>query len=223
MTIKVSLFIPVLNEIEGLRLVFPQIDLSLCHEVIFVDGGSIDGSREYIESIGYKLYDQDRPKLSGAYKKCLDVATGDIIVAFSPDNNSIPSLIGPLVEKIKEGNDIVIASRYLGGAKSYDDDLVTAFGNWMFTKMTNLLFGTSYTDVLVMYRAFNKNIISNLALDLDNPGWEIKMLIRGAKANLRVAEIPGDEPKRVGGIRKMNPLVNGTEVLKAIFGEILRK
>jgi len=55
---------------------------------------------------------------------------------------------------------MVIASRYLAGAKSYDNDTVTAFGNWMFTKIINILFGGHYTDTLVGFRAWKKSCLT---------------------------------------------------------------
>jgi hypothetical protein len=59
---------------------------------------------------------------------------GDVVITFSPDGNSIAELIPELVNKMKEGYDMVIVSRYLNEAKSEDDDIITAFGNWLFTK-----------------------------------------------------------------------------------------
>jgi hypothetical protein len=51
---------------------------------------------------------------------------------------------------------MVIASRYTGNAKSYDDTLITAFGNWMFVKLVNLLHGGKYTDVMNIFRIYKK-------------------------------------------------------------------
>ena len=63
---------------------------------------------------------------------------------FSPDGNSIPELIPNLISKMKEDHDMVIVSRYLDDAKSDDDDIITRFGNWLFTKtikeITNFTF-----------------------------------------------------------------------------------
>ncbi len=56
----------------------------------------------------------------------------------------------------------MIGSRYLDGMKSDDDDLVTAFGNWLFTRTVNILYGACYSDVMVIYRAFTKSLIYEL-------------------------------------------------------------
>jgi hypothetical protein len=152
------------------------------------------------------------------------VATGDVIIAFSPDNNSIPELIPPLIKKMKEGYDMVIVSRYKDGAKSEDDDVVTGFGNWMFTKVINLIFGGRYTDTLVIFRAFRKEIVAALGMDeKKHPVFEVQMAIRCAKYKMKVAEIAGDEPKRIGGVRKMRPIYNGSAIGYVILKELFSR
>jgi hypothetical protein len=140
---------------------------------------------------------------------------GIMTITFSPDGNSVPELIPELIAKMKEGYDMVIASRYLGSAKSEDDDLLTGFGNWLFTRTVNLLHGGKYTDVMVIYRAYKKEIAYELGLDREDAhalseklfntkiSWEPLLSVRAAKAKLKVSEIPGDEPPRIGGERKL--------------------
>jgi glycosyltransferase involved in cell wall biosynthesis len=218
---KTTLFIPVCNEITGIQQIMPRVKKDWVDEIIVVDGNSTDGTREYFEERGYKVVRQKSTGICGAYWEGLEVATGDVIIAFSPDNNSIPELIPPLAEKMKEGYDMVIVSRYKDGAKSEDDDLVTAFGNWMFTRLVNILFGGKYTDTLVMFRAFRKDLVKRLKMDSKKlPVFEYLMTIRCAKQKCRVAEIPGDEPKRIGDIRKMRPIYNGLSLLGQLIKEL---
>ncbi len=222
--LRFTLFLPILNEIEGLKLIMPRIRPEWVDEILFVDGGSTDGSLEYLKEHNYKVIHQKSKGICGAYWECLEAAEGDVIIAFSPDNNSIPELIPNLVSKVKEGNDLVVVSRYLDGAKSEDDDVVTAFGNWMFTSMVNILFNSKYTDTLVMFRAFRKDLVQEIGMDeKKTPTFEILLNIKCAKFNKPVAEIPGDEPPRIGGVRKMNPLYNGSTILIIIIKEFIRK
>lgn len=218
---KFTLFIPTKDEIVGVKEVMPKIDLNWVDEVIVIDGNSTDGTFEYFTELGVKVYRQRSTGICGAYWEALEVASGDVIIAFSPDNNSLPEAIPKLIKKMKEGNDMAVASRYLNGAKSYDDDIVTAFGNWMFTRMVNILFGAKYTDTLVMLRAFRKDLITRVQMDVrKTPTFEILLNIRCAKYGLKVAEISADEPARLGGVRKMRPLYNGMTLLIIIVKEI---
>ncbi len=218
---KTTLFIPVYNEIKGVKEIMPRIKKEWVDEIIVVDGGSTDGTLEYFQENGYRVIRQKSKGICGAYWECFEVAKGDIIVPFSPDNNSLPEAIPLLIEKIKQGYDMVIASRYKEGAKSFDDDAVTGFGNRLFTTLVNIFFKARYTDVLVMFRAFRRDIISTLELDAKkHPVIEIQLTIRCAKRKLKVLEIPVDEPKRTGGVRKMSPLYNGSAILFLIIREI---
>lgn len=219
-THKTTLFVPTLNEIDGMKAIMPHVKKQWVDEILVLDGGSTDGTVEYAKSKGYRVVMQKSKGITNAYREALKVAKGDIIVAFSPDGNSLPEVIPKLVRKMKEGYDMVIASRYIGGAKSYDDDLVTAFGNFMFTTLINICFGGNYTDSLVMLRAFKKDIVQKLHIDVPRAGLEPILSIRCAKLKLKVAEIPASEPKRIGGARKMNPLLNGLDILRLIVAEL---
>jgi glycosyltransferase involved in cell wall biosynthesis len=230
---KVTLLIPTLNEIDGMRQIMPLIKREWVDQVLVVDGGSTDGTIEYVKENGYQLLIQKRKGMRMGYIEALDHVEGDVVITLSPDGNSVPELIPPLIEKMREGYDMVIVSRYLGGAKSYDDDLITAFGNWMFTSLINVLFGGHYTDAMVMFRAWRKEVINQLEINkiIKFPfweevigvwvSWEPQLSVRCARRRLKCAEIPGDEPKRLGGKRKMRPLVTGSAVLFQILQDFL--
>ncbi len=215
---KVTLVIPTLNEVDGMKVIMPRIKKDWYDQLIVVDGGSIDGTVQYAEQCGYTVYTQKKPGMRNAYMEVLPNIEGDVIITFSPDGNSVPELIPDLIEKMKEGCDMVIVSRYLDGAKSEDDDPVTAFGNWFFTKTVNLLHGGHYTDVMVMYRAYKTKLVYDLELHKEEGyrtaerlfhtqiSWEPLLSVRAAKRELKVAEIPGDEPPRIGGERKLQIL-----------------
>lgn len=222
--LRSTLLVLTLNEIEGVKLIMPRINKDWVDEILVVDGGSTDGTVEYFKERGVKIVHQRSKGVCGAYWEGLEAAQGDIIIPFSPDNNSLPELIPQLIMKMREGYDMVIASRYLSGAKSYDDDFVTSIGNWMFTKFVNVCFGGRFTDSLVMFRAFRKDVVKRLDMDEKRrPVFEMQLCIRCAKHRLKVAEIPGDEPKRIGGVRKMRPLYNGSTLLWQITKEMFIK
>jgi len=126
------------------------------------------------------------------------------------------------VSKIKEGYDMVIASRYKGGAKSEDDSWVTGFGNFMFTHLVNLCFGGHYTDVLVIYRAYRKGLVKECGLDkICHDTFTETLSIRCAKLKKKVADIPADEPKRISGERKLKILRDGWDNLTTILRELI--
>ena len=215
---KVTLLIPTLNEIDGMRVIMPRIKREWYDQIIILDGNSTDGTAEYAREQGYFVHLQRQKGLRKGYFEVLEHIEGDIVITLSPDGNCIPELIPDLVEMMAEGYDMVIVSRYKDGATSDDDDLVTRFGNWLFTGTVNLLHGGAYTDVMGIYRAFRTELISALDLDKDESystperlfhtriSWEPLLSVRAAKKKLKVGEIPGDEPARIGGDRKLQIL-----------------
>jgi glycosyltransferase involved in cell wall biosynthesis len=218
---RFTLFMPVLNEIDGLKAIMPRIKREWVDEIIFVDGHSTDGTYEWLKENGYFVIQQRLPGCIRAYWECFDIATGDVLIPFTPDGNSIPELIPPLIEKMKLGYDLVIVSRYLQHARSDDDDHVTAFGNWMFTKLLQPPLPRALHRRAGGFKAFKLSLIKELELDVkDLPAFDVQLEIRCLKRKLRIAEIPGDEPPRIGGVRKMRPLYNGASILYIILREL---
>jgi glycosyltransferase involved in cell wall biosynthesis len=229
-----TLLIPALNEIEGMRAVMPRVRREWVEQVLVLDGGSTDGTAEFARRQGCQVLVQRRPGLRAGYIEALPHVLGEVILTFSPDGNSIPELIPALLSKLAEGHDMVIASRYLPPARSRDDDPETAFGNRLFTRLINRLHGGHYTDAMVIFRAYRKELVGRLGLDRDEPyaaaerlfrthiSWEPLLSIRSARLGLRVAEIPGDEPPRIGGRRKLKPLRWGAAYLYQVVREALR-
>ncbi len=234
---KVTLLVPVLNEETGLRKIMPAVDRSLFHQILIVDGRSTDKTVAVAHEMGLQVITQTEPGVRGAYKSAWPHITGDAVLTFSPDGNSLVSCLEPCIKKFNEGYDMVIVSRYLDGAKSDDDDAVTSFGNWLFTRSINFFHRARYTDAMVIYRIYRKNLIPELDLDKEESyiheekffgthvSWEPLLSIRAAKraaqGKLRLAEIPGDEPVRVGGERKLQIWKWGAvfywEILREIF------
>ena len=212
--VKTTLLVPTINEIIGVKAVMPQIDRSWVDEILIIDGNSSDGTYDYCVSQGYRVVSQKEPGVCAAWWEGFAAATGDIIILFSPDGNSDPKAIPRLVAKMHEGNwDAVIASRYLGGAKSHDDSFLTYIGNRAFTKILNMLFRSKYTDALVMYKAFKKSLLETLSLhNRKDSVFEVMFCIRCAKYNIPVTEIPADEPARIDA--------SDSRVHKGLWGRI---
>ena len=102
MTEKVTLVIYVYNEYLNLKQIMPTIKKEWYDQLIIIDGGSTDGSYEYLKQKGYEIYKQKQPHWAGAYMEAYEHAKGDIIIDFSPDGNSITEKIPELVKKIKD-------------------------------------------------------------------------------------------------------------------------
>jgi glycosyltransferase involved in cell wall biosynthesis len=239
---KVTLIIPTLNEIDGIKVIMPKIKPEWYDQIIILDGGSTDGTVEYLQGLGYEVTFQKAVGLRKAFIENYANVKGGIMITFSPDGNSVPELIPDLLAKIREGYDMVIVSRYFGKARSYDDTYITGLANKFFTTTIGLLFGYRYTDAMVIYRAYRREIVEKLdILKLRSDfyekhigryvSWEPQLSIRCAKDGLKISEIGGDEPKRIGdegnnGILPSSRIRHfrvGLACLALIADELLRK
>lgn len=231
---KVTLLMPTLNEIDGMRAIMPLVAKDSVDQILVLDGGSTDGTIEFARARGYDVVVQNERGLINAYRQVRPHIRGDVVITFSPDGNSVPQHIPQLVDKMREGYDMVIVSRYLPGATSDDDTPITRAGNWVFTNLINVLFGGHYTDAMVIYRAYRTALIDELGLMVDEPrsverrfrhmiSWEPLLSMRAAKRKLRIGEIAGDEPARIGGVGKCQHYSWGAVYLLEMGQEFLRR
>jgi glycosyltransferase involved in cell wall biosynthesis len=233
---KVTLLVMTLDEIDGMKAIMPKIKPGWVDQILIVDGQSTDGSIEWAREHGYEVYVQQRPGFRAAYQEVWPRIRGDVVIYFTPDGNSLPEAIPKLLAKMEEGFDLAIASRYLDGAVSYDDDLVTRFGNWMFRTLANRLLRPNgraprITDPLVMLRAHRRDLPQRLGIDRPEPfvglerifrapvDWIPLMSMRAMTYGIKWCEISADEPARIGGKRKLKVFQWGSVYLLQLLRE----
>lgn len=229
---RTTLILATFNEIDGMKIVMPRIKPEWYDQLIVIDGGSTDGTLEYCRDNGYFVKIQEGKGIRTALDQAFQLVTGDVVITFTPDGNSIPELIPNVIEKIKESYDMVIVSRYTEGAKSLDDSFISGLGNWAFTFLINIIFRANYTDSLIAFRAFKTEAIKQIRL-ADGPAnffekryykytsWDFLSSVRCAKYRMKVADIPGDEPLRIGGVPKVSKIRFGLVMLGQLILERL--
>lgn len=212
---KTTLVALTLDEIDGVKAILPQVDRSWFDQILVLDGGSTDGTIEWCRENGYEVYVQKKRGIRHAYLEGLPLMRGDVILTISPDGNCAADKMPAILDKMREGYDLVIGSRYCDDTQSQDDDIVTGFGNWLFTRTVNFLHRAHYSDAMVIYRAFRKDLIYELDLHKEESyllpeklfgtviSWEPLMSVRAAKKKKRIAEVGVGEPPRIGGTRKL--------------------
>ena len=223
-----------LNELVSAKTIVPRIDKNLFSEILVIDGGSTDGTIEYMRNQNFRVIIQEKikPENSGLFSRQINLAKAYLlamknvktkysIIPFTPDGNMIPEILQDLISKTKEDDyDLICVSRYLGEAKSYDDSLISAFGNWFFTKLINLLFGGKFTDVLGGFKLIKNDFFNKIYLGKNENNVALGssiVSIACLKNNCKYTEISGSEPKRLGGTSSTNPILNGLCELKAIL------
>lgn len=221
----ITLLMPTYNEVEGLKLVWPRIDKSLFDDIFIIDGGSTDGTVEFAKANNIRIERQVRKGIHGAVLDAIAKIKTDYVIELSPDNNCIPEQLADIVAKIREGYELVVVSRYLPPAKSEDDNIITAFGNWMFTIMTRHLGKFPVTDALTIYRGYRTDMVEKYDMEKYTVGPVFEPLVSamGNLQGVKYCEIPGDEPKRIGGVSKMSVIYNGSTILLMLIRLYIKK
>ena len=230
---RVSIVVPALNEALNLSVVLPQ--LPKVHEVILVDGGSVDGT---IMAARRALPDiitvtQARKGKGNALAAGFAKVTGDIVVMFDADGSADPAEISRFVEALKSGADFAKGSRFTAGGGSADITPIRKAGNWFLNSVFNVAFRTKFTDLCYGYNAFWADMIPLLDLpDHEAParrdgtlmwgdGFEIETLIncRFVAAGATVAEVPSVEKLRMFGETNLRAVSDGLRVLRTLYTE----
>ena len=229
---RISVVIPALNEALNLSIVLPQ--LPPVHEVILVDGGSVDGTvmaaRRARPDIVTVL--QSRRGKGNALAAGFARVSGDIVVMFDADGSADPTEIPRFVDALQAGADFAKGSRFARGGGSTDITRFRRVGNWFLSAIFNMSFRTGFSDLCYGYNAFWSDLIPLLDLpDHARPasgrrvpwgdGFEIETVIncRFAAADVSITEVPSVEQVRMFGQSNLNAVSDGFRVLKTLMTE----
>ncbi|MBI5630323.1 MAG: glycosyltransferase family 2 protein [Elusimicrobia bacterium] len=214
------------NEIEALPKIFDEIPRHSAQEFFAVDGGSLDGTRQFLEGKGLRVLDQPRRGRGVAFRVAAEATSAEALVFFSPDGNEDPADIPRLFEKLEEGYDMAIASRMMKGAFNEEDAQCLRPRKWVnqaFTLIANILWnrGSYITDAINGFRAVRRSAFAKMACDADGFVIEYQMSIRAMKEGLRVAEIATREGQRLGGKSTAKSLPTGMVFIRQLAREML--
>jgi glycosyltransferase involved in cell wall biosynthesis len=201
---EITVVIPCLNEEEAVGKVVDQAlegirSSGRAGEVLVVDNGSTDRSAEIAEAHGARVVTERRRGYGSAYLTGLETARGEYIVMGDADETYPLQDLGPFVERLAAGDDLVMGSRFKGTIHGDAMPFLNRFvGNPILTGMLNLLFGVKVSDAHCGMRAIRKDAAA--ALELHSTGMEFasEMVFKAYRRGLTVSEIPIDYYPRVG-------------------------
>jgi len=194
---KLSIVIPVFNErttiVEIIHRV-QAVDVDLHKEIIVVDDGSTDGTREILQSLAVPglsvlLHERNQGK-GAALRTGFARAQGDIILVQDADLEYDPKEYPRLIEPILDGRaDVVYGSRFLGGPHR-----VLLFwhyvGNRFLTTFANMLSNLNLTDMETCYKIFRREVLEKIQLKSSRFGFEPEITMKVAKQKCRIFELP---------------------------------
>jgi glycosyltransferase involved in cell wall biosynthesis len=195
--LKLTVVIPVYNERETLKEIVQQVlDTKLPYEIILVDDGSTDGTRElYPEiealdsTIRIILHERNMGK-GGALRTGFDAAQGEIIIIQDADLEYDPRDYPALLRPIEEGKAAVVYGSRFRGGPTKTMFFLNMLGNKFITLVANVLYNTILTDVETCYKVFRADVIKGIPLRARGFEFEPEVTAKVLKRGHRIYEVP---------------------------------
>lgn len=194
---KLSVVMPVYNERATLREVVGRVlAVPMELELICVDDGSRDGSREILTELQTQ-HPQIRPFFQphnmgkgAALRRGIQEATGDFVIIQDADLEYDPTDYTRLLDPLIQGKaDVVFGSRFMGGQPHRVLYFWHSVGNRALTLLSNCLTNINLSDMETCYKVFRREIIQSIPIEEDRFGFEPEITVKVARRKLRVYEV----------------------------------
>ena len=219
-----TLVLLTLNEIDGLRQCWDDLPLDEFQTVVAVDGGSTDGSREFMAARGVPILDQAIPGRGVAFRVAAEASSTERMVYYSPDGNEDPADIVRLDDLLLGGADLAIASRFAVGSINEETGVVRARArvNQTLTWLANRIFnhGPYVTDTINGFRALRRTALLDLDTTVKRFPIEYQISIRAMRRRWRIEEVATIEGQRAGGESKAISWPVGKDHIKVLLTEL---
>ena len=226
---KISLCLIVWNELQGCKIDIPNIPLDQFDEVFAIDGGSTDGTVEFLEDRGIKVIPQEKRGLNAAYVQANQCATCDFIVVFFPKGTIPTEDLLKFKPFFNKGFELVIASRQIKGSINEEDANFLKTRKWAVKGLAHLSAviwkknGMTVLDVLHGVKGWKKEAFNEMRILNHGLSIDIEMVVRSYKLNIDRVEFPTTEIARSYGTTHFKIWPTGKRLLRYLWFELWRK
>ena len=193
---KITILIPVYNEVNTLTEILKKVEetdfCGLEKEIILIDDYSTDGTKDLYKNYSYKvLYHEYNQGKGAALRTGFKEASGDIVVIQDADLEYDPKDYAPLIQLILDGKaDVGYGSGLSGGKPSRSFMFHHLLGNKFLSLLTNILYGSTLTDMETCYKAFKKDFIKGIEIKSNRFDFEPEITAKVLKRGARLYELP---------------------------------
>ncbi|WP_051342224.1 glycosyltransferase family 2 protein [Pseudonocardia spinosispora] len=194
--IELTVVLPCLNEAETLAVCIDKAreslrTLGLVGEVVVADNGSTDGSQDIALAHGARVVDVPRRGYGAALMAGITEARGEFVLMADADDSYALDDLGPFVEALRDGCDLVMGNRFRGGiAAGAMPFLHRYLGNPVLSMLGRLFFHIPVKDFHCGIRAFRRDRVMELGLRTSGMEFASEMVVRASLAELKMCEVP---------------------------------
>jgi len=195
-TMELSIIMPCLNEAETLAVCVRKAkaflaDSGIIGEVIVADNGSTDGSQQIANALGARIVHVPTRGYGAALIGGIAAAKGTFIVMGDADDSYDFGALMPFVEELRDGAELVMGNRFRGGiASGAMPPLHRYLGNPVLSFLGRVFFSTPVGDFHCGLRAFRRDTIAALQLNLPGMEFASEMVVKASIAKLDIREVP---------------------------------
>jgi hypothetical protein len=199
---RVAVVIPALNEVSALPGVLGELGRDVVDEVIVVDGGSTDGTREAAEAAGARVVLEPRRGYGRACLTGVESCDAEVVVFLDGDGSDAPADLVRIVAPVLAGEAALVVGRREdpeAGAQHWHQRL----GNRLVSALVRWWYGAPVHDI-APFRAVRRDALVHLGLDELTYGWPTEMVVKAARKGLAIVEVPVASRARRGGESKVS-------------------
>ena len=209
---ELTLIIPAKHETESLPQVLEEIkDYNLNIIIILeeTDKETIDAAKNY----NCKIIHQSGKGYGNALIEGINNVQTEYLCIFNADGSFHPKYLKEMLDICSNNKEFVFSSRYLKGAGTEDDTIITAFGNFFFSLLGKILFSLKLSDILYTYILGKTNSFKSLKLKCNDFCLCVEIPINMKKIGASYLDFPSYERKRIAGKKKVNEFIDGLKIL----------
>ncbi len=225
---RLSLCLLTWNEIEGCRKDVPRLSFEGFDEVFALDGGSKDGTVEFLTAQGIAVHRQELRGYNGAYICAFRRCTTDALVLFHPKGSIDPSVVQKFRPYFERGYDLVVGSRMIAGSVNEEDGKLFRPRKWFVRALAlvaTVLWnrrGAMTWDVLHGLRGMRKDAFDRIDALPRGLSIDLEMVVRAYRLGLKQVEFPVIEKPRPSGETHFKAWPTGKALLRYLWQELRR-
>jgi glycosyltransferase involved in cell wall biosynthesis len=207
---NITLIIPALNEAACIGPLLAELPLGLAHEVLVVDNGSTDDTAGAARRAGAHVVVEPRRGYGYACAAGVAAASGDLLAFMDGDGSFVPGELVTLMAPMLDGSaDLTLGTRMRGGMAAGAMPPHQRFGNQLVARLMFRLYGLRLTD-LGPFRVIRRDLLNALDMREMTYGWPVEMIVKAARQEARIVELPISYRPRSAGESKVGGTVRGT-------------